>query len=169
MKLGENPKMPYPQGGWLPARPTRATFVLSILALVPGLSSPREVPQVDCTIKGDKFRRGYITPELLGADSLVRGGGGGGRDLLERGGRGSRGEGSPPRAGTHPIHREQKNDWRMNNSAHGNVMLSAVNKGISSLNVNSGFPHLTNTQQLQQSGTFTISCQMTVIFLVSQN
>ena len=48
-------------------------------------------------------------------------------------------------------------------------MLSAVNKGNSSLNVNSGFPHLTNTQQLQQSGTFTISCQMTVIFLVSQN
>ena len=34
---------------------------------------------------------------------------------------------------------------------------------------NSGFPHLTNTQQLQQSGTFTISCQMTIIFLVSQN
>ena len=29
-------------------------------------------------------------------------------------------------------------------------MLSAVNKGNSSLNVNSGFPHLTNTQQLQQ-------------------
>ena len=65
----------------------------------------------------------------------------------------------PPLAGTYPIHREQKNYWRMNNSAHGNVMLSAVNKGNSSLNVNSGFPHLTNTQQLQQSGTFTISCQ----------
>ena len=48
-------------------------------------------------------------------------------------------------------------------------MLLAVNKGNSSLNVNSGFPHLTNTQQLQQSGTFTISCQMTVIFFVSQN
>ena len=45
-------------------------------------------------------------------------------------------------------------------------MFSAVNKENSSLNVNSGFPHLTNTQQLQQSGTFTISCQMTVIFLV---
>ena len=72
-------------------------------------------------------------------------------------------------AGTYPIHREQKNDWRMNNSAHGNVMLSAVNKGNSSLNVNSRFPHLTNTQQLQQSGTFTISCQMAVIFLVNQN
>ena len=48
-------------------------------------------------------------------------------------------------------------------------MLSAVNKENSSLNINSGFPHLTNTKQLQQSGTFTISCQMTVIFLVSQN
>ena len=46
-------------------------------------------------------------------------------------------------------------------------MLSAVNKENSSLNVNSGFPHLTNTQQPQQSGTFTISCQMTVIFLGS--
>ena len=84
-------------------------------------------------------------------------------------GGGVQGGGSPPPAGTYPIHREQKNYWRMNNSAHGNVMLSAVNKGNSSLNVNSGFPHLTNTQQLQQSGTFTISCQMTVIFLVSQN
>ena len=99
---------------------------------------------------------------------------GGSRDLLERGGggrgRGSRARGeAPPPAGTYPIHREQKNYWRMNNSAHGNVMLLAVNKGNSSLNVNSGFPHLTSTQQLQQSGTFTISCQMTVIFLVSQN
>ena len=95
------------------------------------------------------------------------GGGGGGRDLLERGGGGG-GEVPLPPAGTYPIHREQTNYWRMNNSAHGNVMLSAIKKGHSSLNVNSGFPHLTNTQQLQQSGTFTISCQMTVIFLVSQ-
>ena len=98
---------------------------------------------------------------------LSGGGGGGGPG---EGGRGSRGEPPPPPpAGTYPIHREQKNYWRMNNSAHGNVMLSAVNKGNSSLNVNSGFPHLTNTQQLQQSGTFTVSCQMTSIFLVSQN
>ena len=52
------------------------------------------------------------------------------------GGGGSRGGGGP--AGTYPIHREQKNYWRMNNSAHGNVMLSAVNKEDSSLNVNSG-------------------------------
>ena len=89
-------------------------------------------------------------------------GGGGGRE-------GVQGGGPPPPAGTYPIHREQKNYWRMNNSAHGNVMLSAVNKRNSSLNVNSGFPYLTNTQQLQQSATFTISCQMTVIFLVSQN
>ena len=100
----------------------------------------------------------------------VCGGGGGGGDLLEQGGgRGSRGEGSSPPAGTYPIHREQKSYWRMNHSAHGNVMLSDVNKGDSSLNANSGFPRLTNTQQLQQSGTFTISCQMTVIFRVSQN
>ena len=35
----------------------------------------------------------------------------------------------PPPAGTYPIHREQKNYWRMNNSAHENVILSAVNKG----------------------------------------
>ena len=95
---------------------------------------------------------------------------GGPGTCLSRGGGGSRGGGKPPPpAGTYPIHREQKNYWRMNNSAHGNVMLSAINKGNSSLNVNSGFPHLTNTQRLQQSGTFTISCQMTVIFLVSQN
>ena len=54
------------------------------------------------------------------------------------GGEGVQGE-APPPAGTYPIHREQKNYWRMNNSAHGNVMLSAVNKGNASLNVNSGF------------------------------
>ena len=86
------------------------------------------------------------------------------RDLLERGGEGGRGSrgggrgsrGEPP-ARTYPIQREQKNYWRTNNSAHGNVMLSAVKKGNSSLNVNLGFPHLTNTQQLQQSRTFTIS------------
>ena len=87
---------------------------------------------------------------------------------LSGGGPGEGGRGPPPPAGTYSIHREQKNYWRMNNS-HGNSMLSAANKGNSSLNVNSGFPHLTNTQHLQQSGTFTISCQLTVIFLVSQN
>ena len=50
------------------------------------------------------------------------------RDLLERGegGRGSRGEPPPPPpAGTYPTHRETEN-CRMKNSAHGNVMLSAV-------------------------------------------
>ena len=43
------------------------------------------------------------------------------RDLLERGGRGGGGPGGsrPPLAGTYLIHREQKNYWRMNNSAHG--------------------------------------------------
>ena len=71
-------------------------------------------------------------------------------------GEGVQGGAPPPRAGTYPIHREQKNYWRINNSAHGNVVLSAVSKGNSSLNVNSGFPHVTNTQQLQQSGTFII-------------
>ena len=71
-------------------------------------------------------------------------------------------------AGTYPIHRGQRNYWRMNNSARVNTMLSAVNKENSSLSVNLGFPRRTNTQQLQQSGIFTISCQMTVIFLVSQ-
>ena len=92
-------------------------------------------------------------------------------DTQEAGGGGGEGVqgGAPPPSGTYPIHSEQKNYWRMNNSAHGNAMLSAVNKGNASLNANSGFPHLTNTKQLQQSGTFTISCQMTVIFLVSQN
>ena len=36
------------------------------------------------------------------------------------------------------------------------------------MQVNSGFPHLIKTQQIQQSGTFTISCQLTVI-MVNQN
>ena len=114
--------------------------------------------------------------QLPGAGGLSIEGGGGGRDLLEQGGGGGGGPGEggggpggrPPPCRNIP-NPQQKNYWRMNNSAHGNVMLSAVNKGNSSLNVNSGFPHLTNIQQLQQSGTFTISCQMTVIFLVSQS
>ena len=80
----------------------RATFVLSIPAVAPSLSSPREVPQVDrtgpqtfpaehvwaewlhhpCLLgrpqwKGDQIRSGYINLGFLGADCLVRGGGGG--------------------------------------------------------------------------------------------
>ena len=109
------------------------------------------------------------------------GGGGGGRDLLEQGGegggrgvggpgeggRGSRGEGSPP-CRNYLVHREQKIYWATNHSAHGNVILLVANKANSSLQVNSGFPHLIKTQQIQQSGTFTISCQLTVI-MVNQN
>ena len=64
--------------------------------------------------------------------------------------------GSPP-AETYPIHREQNIYWRMNNSGHGPVMLSAVNKGNSSLNVKSGFPHLTNTQQLPMKALAQVS------------
>ena len=35
------------------------------------------LPSQGSPIEGDKFRRGYITSAILGADSLVRGGGGG--------------------------------------------------------------------------------------------
>ena len=38
----------------------------------------------------------------------------------------------------------------MTHSAHGNVILSAVNKAKSSSQINSAFPHLTNTQQTQE-------------------
>ena len=95
-------------------------------------------------------------PHLVPKETLTPG------TCLSRGGVQRRGGGGPGGSPPRPPcrNREQKNYWRMNNSAHGNVMLSAVNKGNSSLNVNSGFPHLTNTQQLQQSGTFTISCQI---------
>ena len=104
-------------------------------------------------------------------EGVQEGGGGGGRDLLERGGGGGegvRGEGSPPPVGTYLVLREQKIYWAMNHSAHGNVILLVANKANSSLQVNSGFPHLIKTQQIQQSGTFTISCQLTVI-MVNQN
>ena len=92
------------------------------------------------------------------------------------GGRGSRGGGEgvqgggvpPPLLGTYLVHREQKIYWATNHSAHGNVSLLVANKANSSLQVNSGFPHLIKTQQIQQSGTFTISCQLTVI-MVNQN
>ena len=108
-----------------------------------------------------------------------KGGGYPPRDLLERGGeggRGSRGGGEgvqgggvpPPLLGTYLVHREQKIYWATNHSAHGNVILLVANKANSSLQVNSGFPHLIKTQQIQQSGTFTISCQLTVI-MVNQN
>ena len=49
---GESAGAGFPRGAWrnvCPARARRATFVLSILSLAPGLSSPWEVPQVDCT------------------------------------------------------------------------------------------------------------------------
>ena len=95
----------------------------------------------------------------------------GGGTCLSRGGeggRGSRGEGSPPLLGTYLVHREQKIYWATNHSAHGNVSLLVAKKANSSLQVNSGFPHLIKTQQIQQSGTFTISCQLTVI-MVNQN
>ena len=99
------------------------------------------------------------------------GGGGTGTCLSAGGGVQGRGVGgpggSPPPLPEHtqPT-RKQKIYCRMKNSAHGNVMLSAVNNGNSSLHVNSGFPNLTNAQQQQQSGAFIIICQMTVI---SQN
>ena len=105
------------------------------------------------------------TYDPLSRDLLERGGGGGGPG---EGGRGSTGEGSPPPVGTYLVHREQKIYWATNHSAHGNVILLVANKGNSSLQVNSGFPHLIKTQQMQQSGTFTISCQLTVI-MVNQN
>ena len=92
----------------------------------------------------------------------------GGGDLLERGGGGVQGRGVPPPVETYLVHREQKIYWAMNHSAHGNVILLVANKANSSLQVNSGFPHLIKTQQIQQSGTFTISCQLTVI-MVNQN
>ena len=38
-----------PRGDVCPAHAQHTTFVLSILALAPILSSPGEVPQVDCT------------------------------------------------------------------------------------------------------------------------
>ena len=132
--------------------------------------------------------RGYNQPHHLQYEKLknsawrgiwpTQKGGGGGRDLLERGGGGgegvqgrggggSRGEGSPP-VGTYLVHREQKIYWATNHSAHGNVILLVANKANSSLQVNSGIPHLIKTQQIQLSGTFTISCQLTVI-MVNQN
>ena len=59
-------------------------------------------------------------------------GGGGAGTCLSKGGGGRGGGGPggspPPPCQNEPIHGEQKNYWRMNNSAHGNVMLSAVNK-----------------------------------------
>ena len=88
----------------------------------------------------------HVTPP---GTCLIGGGRGGGGGPGE-GGRGSRGE-APPL----PEHTQSTVNRKiigMNNSAHGNAMLSAVNKGNASLNVNSGFPHLTNIKQLQQSG-----------------
>ena len=110
-------------------------------------------------------------------------GGGGGRDLLERGwegGRGSKGGGEGVQGGAPPpcrnipnpqgteklLENEQLSTWKCH------VVGRKQRKFIIEcqfMNVNSEFSHLTNTQQLQQSGTFTIPCQMTVIFLVSQN
>ena len=81
----------------------------------------------------------------------MRGGG-----LRRRWGGGSRGGGEgvqgggvppPPPVGTYLVHREQKIYWATNHSAHGNVILLVANKANSSLQVNSGFPHLIKIQQ----------------------
>ena len=42
-----------------------------------GRLATKPLPSRGSPIEGDKFRRVYLTPELLGADSLVRGGRGG--------------------------------------------------------------------------------------------
>ena len=105
-----------------------------------------------------------------------RGGGGGTGTCLSGGGEGGGGPGEgvqgggvpPPPVGTYLVHGEQEIFWATNHSAHGNVILLVANKANSSLQVNSGFPHLIKTQQIQQSGTFTISCQLTAI-MVNQN
>ena len=108
----------------------------------------------------------FLTPSP--GTCLSGGGGGRGGGGPGEGGRGSRGEAPPPLLGTYLVHREPKIYWATNHSAHGNVILLVANKANSSLQVNSGFPHLIKTQQIQQSGTFTISCQLTVI-MVNQN
>ena len=98
--------------------------------------------------------------------------GGGGQGLASAeggGGEGVQGGAPPPPCQNIPnpqgteklLENEQLSTWK--------CQVVGLKQRIPSWNVNSGFPHLTNTQQLQQSGTFTISCQMTVIFLVSQN
>ena len=108
--------------------------------------------------------RGSLPPR----DLLERGGGGGGEGVQGRGGGGPGGRGPPPPVGTYLVRREQKIYSATNHSAHGNVILLVANKANLSLQFNSGFPHLIKTQQIQQSGTFTISCQLTVI-MVNQN
>ena len=87
-----------------------------------------------------------------------------GRDLLEQGARGSRGKG-----GGRPLSGHTQSTGSRDHSAHGNIILSVVNNASSSLQVNSGFPHLTNSKQIQATGTFTISCQITVSSMVNQN
>ena len=47
------------------------------------------------------------------------------------------------------------------------IMLLAANGSTSSFWANSGFPHLTNTQQTQESGNLLIASPITVIPLVS--
>ena len=106
------------------------------------------------------FLMGSFLAEALGPGTCLSGGG--------RGGGGPGGRGPPPPVGTYLVHMEQKIYWATNHSAHGNAILLVANKAKSSLQVNSGFPHLIKTQQIQQSGTFTISCQLTVI-MVNQN
>ena len=68
------------------------------------------------------------------------------------GGRGGGGPGGspppPPPVGTYLVHRGQKIYWATNHSAHGNVILLVANKANSSLQVNSGFPHLSGAELL---------------------
>ena len=93
------------------------------------------------------------------------------RDLLERGGGGGEGV----RGGAPPPPSERTHSTR-NRKLLGSEPLSAwkcylvsSNQGQFVNKVNAGFPHLPNTQQIQQSGTFTIFCHIIVICKVNQN
>ena len=99
-----------------------------------------------------------------GPGTCLSGGGGGPGE----GGRGSGGEAPPPSS-------ERTHSTR-NRKLLGSELLSAwkcylvcSNQGQYVNAVNAGFPHLPNTQQVQQSGTFTIFCHIIVICKVNQN
>ena len=120
-------------------------------------------------LQSRSLAEGCNVPSAPGEEMGKRWRGGGVGTCLsggEGGGEGVQGGGPPP---CQNIPNPQGTEKLLENEQLSTWKCHVVDRKQRKFIIECQFPHLTNTQQLQQSATFTISCQMTVIFLVNQN